>query len=149
MTVRRRLAQLIDLQQLQRVERDLAAFDHAEACVQAETARAASDRAASCAAALGEQWYAGRASRRFEPELDAMIASGLIIAEHRAVADEAAAAAAETEQENQAGAWRLTDARQRATARIVRDARREIMRAEDEARLDLAAARTLDRSRRS
>jgi hypothetical protein len=149
MTMRRRLAQLNDLQQLQRVERDLASLDHAEACTHADMARGASDRATEWATALGEQWYAGRALGRFEPELDALTAAGLIAAERRALTEAAAAAVAETERENRAGAWRLTDARQRATTRIVRDARRAIMRADDEARLDLAAARALDRSMRS
>lgn len=147
--MRRRLAQLSDLQRLQRVERDHAAFDHAEACAQAEAARTTSDRAAQAATGLAALWYAGRALRHFEPALDAAVAAGLIAAERTANLESAAAATAETEREARAGAWRLTDARQRATERIVRDTRRAIGRAEDEARLDLAASRTLDRWRRA
>ena len=149
MRMRRRLAQLSDLQRLQRVERDLAAFDHAEACAEAQAARTKADRTAEGAATLAAHWYAGRAVHHFEPVLDAAIAAGLIAAERTASEDAAAATTAETAREASADAWRLTDARQRATARIVCDTRRAIGRADDEARLDLAASRTLDRWRRA
>lgn len=147
--MRRRLAQLTDLQRLQRVERDLAALDHAEAYARADAAHAASDAAAEGAAVLAGQWYAGRAMRHFEPGLDALIAAGLIAAERRAAAEAATAAAVETVREDRLDTWRLTDARQRATERIVRDTRRAIDRAADEARLDAMAARTLNRWRRA
>ena len=148
MTARRRLAKLRDLQQLQRVERDIAGLDHAEACIRADAAQAASTDAANHAVLLAGEWYARRGARHFEPELDILAADGLVRAERNASAAAMAARTAEEHREDTAAAWRLTDARQRGTQRIVRDCYRAALRAEDEGRLDVTAARTLERARR-
>jgi hypothetical protein len=147
MSARRRFRQLSDLRGLQHAERDLAGFDHAEARARANEADATARRAAEQAAAVAEQWYADNQSDHFEPERSRALGVRLIVAEADALDRAEAARRATATCEDVEHRWRLSDARSRATDRIVRDARREIVRAEDEARLDQNAARVLDRWR--
>lgn len=145
--MRRRLSQLHDLQLLQRAERDIAVLEHADAATRADAAHAAASCAASEAAALAEGWYAGRAERHFQPELDLVAAAGLVAAERRAADGRLAAASADGVREERAGAWRTSEARHRATAVIVAATRRRMARANDESGLDVVASRALARWR--
>lgn len=143
MTARRRLAQLRELKGLQRAERDIAAFDHAEAAQRADDARADADRAADVCAAAAAGWYRGRAQGHFTPEIDLAIGARLIAAESDASARADDARRAGDARARSEVHWHLAEARNRAADLVLRDTQRDVARASEEARLDLVTSRTL------
>lgn len=143
MSPQRRLMQLRELKTLQRAERDIAAFDHAEAARRSDDARADADRAAEACAAAAAGWYSGRAQGHFTLEIDRAIGACLIAAETDALARADGARRASDARVLSEGNWHLAEARKRAADRVLRDTERNVARASEEARLDLMTSRTL------
>jgi hypothetical protein len=143
MTARRRLVQLRELKSLQRAERDIAAFDHAEAAQRSDDARANADHAADACAAVAAGWYRGRDQGHFTPEIDRAIGASLIAAEADALARADEARRASDARMRSEEHWHLAEARHRAADVVLRDTQRDVARATEEMRLDLMTSRTL------
>ena len=141
MSARHRLRQIRELELLQRVERDVAGTDVAEARARETEARAAAERDAERAGVIAEQWYAGLASTHFQPELHRAIGTALVGAVEVAAEGERKAESATQMREVRTDQWRLSDARVRATARIVGDLTQRQAQRDEETALGEAAAR--------
>lgn len=141
MTPRRALQRMRELELLQRVERDVAAVDVAEAQTRETAALEAADRDADRARALATTWDAAIGSDRFLPEIAAAIGAALLDADAAATAASDKAKDMTTLREARTDHWRRLDATMRATSQVVRGLARDAVRQDEESALASVAER--------
>jgi len=149
MTARIALKRMRELELLQRLERDVAAVDVAEAQARETAALEAAEREAERVRALAGSWDAAIGSDRLLPEMTAAIGAALLAAD--GVALEASRQASDTTalREARTNQWQRLDATLRATGGVVRGLARDALRHDEEAALAAVAERaTLHWSRR-
>ncbi len=148
MTSRRALQRMRELEMLQRVERDVAAADVAEAQACEDAAAEQAELDAEHARALAATWDAAIGSDHFLPEMTAAIGAALLDAD--AVAGEASRHAGDMTvlREARTGDWQRRDATMRATGEVVRELARDVARRDEEAALAAVAERATLRWRR-
>ena len=135
MTRRGDLKRLRELEILQRVERDVAALDVAEAQAREIEAMSAAERAAERAGSLAIDWDTAMGAARFVPEMTAAIGAALLQADDTAAAAARRAGDMSTLREARTDHWRRVDATVRAAGAVVRDHARDVARHEEEASL--------------
>lgn len=149
MTRRRALQHMLELELLQRVERDVAAVDVAEAQAREAAAAEAAERDADRARSLATTWDAAIGSSHFLPEMTAAIGAALLDADATAAAASLQATDMTTLREARTSHWQRLDASMRATGDVVRNLARDAARHDEEAALAVVAERTtLDWRRR-
>lgn len=149
MTPRRALHHMRELEQLQRVERDVAAVDVGEAQAREAAAVEVAEREAGRVLALARTWDDAVGSDRFLPERISAIGTALLDAD--ATAGKAALAAQDLASLREARTvhWRRLDATLRATGEVVGGLARDAARRDEEAALAAVAERaTFDWRRR-
>jgi len=138
-----------ELELLQRVERDVAAVDVAEAQAREAAALEAAERDAARARALATTWDAAIGSGHFLPEMTAAIGAALLAADAAAVETSRQASDMTVLREARTSEWQRFDATLRATGEVVRGLARDGLRYDEEAALAAVAERaTLRWSRR-
>jgi hypothetical protein len=149
MTQRRALQRMRELELLQRVERDVAAADVAEAQAREMAAIEAAQRDADHVSALAATWDAAIGSGHFLPEMTAAIAAALFDADNAAAAASLQAKDIGALREARTNHWQRLDATMRATGEVVRGLARDALRHDEEAALAAVAERaTLEWTRR-
>jgi hypothetical protein len=141
MTARRALKRMRELELLQRVERDVAAVDVAEAQDRETAALEAAERDAERAAALASTWDAAIGSDRLLPEMTAAIGAALLDADASALEASRQASDMTALREARTNQWQRLDATLRATGDVVRGLARDALRHEEEAALAAVAER--------
>ena len=141
MTPRRALQRMRELELLQRVERDVAAVDVAEAQARETTALETADRDADRARALATTWDAAIGSDRFLPEMTSAIGAALLDADATADAASRQAMDMTALREMRTGQWQRLDATMRATGDVVRGLARDAARQDEETALAAVAER--------
>lgn len=141
MTARRALQRMRELELLQRVERDVAAVDVAEAQDRETAALEAAERDAERAGALASSWGAAIGSDRLLPEMTAAIGAALLDADAAALDASRQASDMTALREARTNQWQRLDATLRATGDVVRGLARDALRHEEEAALAAVAER--------
>ena len=148
MTRRRALQHMRELELLQRVERDVAAVDVAEAQTRETTALETAERDAARAGSLATTWDAAIGSDRFLPELITAIGAALLDADATADAASRQAKDMTTLREARTSHWQRLDATMRATGDVVRGLARTTARQKEETALAAVAERATREWRR-
>ena len=141
MTPRRALQRMRELELLQRVERDVAAGDVAEAQIRETAALDMAERDAARARALATTWDAAIGSDCFLPEVTMAIGAALLDADAAAASALDKAKDMTTLREARTDHWRRLDATMRATGHVVRGLSRDVVRQDEEAALASVAER--------
>jgi hypothetical protein len=128
-----------ELELLQRVERDVAAVDVAEAQTRETTALETAERDTARAGSLAMTWDAAIGSNRFLPELITAIGAALLDADATADAATRQAKDMTTLREARTSHWQRLDATMRATGDVVRGLARTAARQNEETALAAVA----------